>query len=672
MTPEARITYRPDIEGLRAVAILLVVAAHAQVPGFDAGFIGVDVFFVISGFLITGLLVAEHQQTGRIKFARFYARRFRRLLPALLLMLAVTAVAAWILLPAASQPYQAWAGVAASTWLSNLYFAFERIDYFGAVAESNIYLHTWSLGVEEQFYLVWPVLILLLLRTGKGTGSHHRISTGMFALLLVSLLACVWLTLISTRYAFYLMPARAWQFAAGAMACLHAPRLSELVRARQARWLGDAIGIAGVGLLVAAMLFIDSRTAYPGIWAALPTLATVLLLLAACDGRSLTTRVLSIAPMQMIGKLSYAWYLWHWPVLVLGALLIPDQALEGRLMLVLASLGIAILSYLMVERPLRRNSELVRAPSQFILASLLLMAAAVLLFVRGGQQEATRLVAQDDWQPFRVEVPRIYSMGCDDWYHSDRLVPCVFGPDSAPRTAVVMGDSIGLQWFPAFERIFSGPEWRLVVLTKSACAMVDRPIHYSRIGREYVECASWRNAALDHAANLSPEIMILGSSHTYDFSRSDWVDGTGAVLGRIAPSASKVFIIRSTPLLPFNAATCVGSQLQLHGTVTEEACRAPDKDERNRQVASWLSESIERWRNVELLDMNDLVCADGFCRATQGEGLIYRDGQHLNAGFVGALSSQMAKRMGLAGLLGVEANGPVDVPSDLPTSPPLP
>src|SRR5690606_34616821 len=189
-----------------------------RVPGFQGGFIGVDVFFVISGYLISGLLIAEKERTGRIAVAAFYARRFRRLLPALLLMLLVTAIAVHLIILPQEQAYQAAAGAAASAWVSNLYFAFESIEYFGTSAKSNVYLHTWSLGVEEQFYLVWPLLLLLLLPK-RGVASNATLAWGMAAVLTVSLAACIWITQASPRYAFYLMPLRAWHFAAGALAC---------------------------------------------------------------------------------------------------------------------------------------------------------------------------------------------------------------------------------------------------------------------------------------------------------------------------------------------------------------------------------------------------------------------------------------------------------------------
>lgn len=645
-----RVKYRADIEGLRALAIVLVVADHAGLPGFAGGFVGVDIFFVISGYLITGLLLAEYRDTGRIAFASFYARRFRRLLPALLLMMATTAIAAWMLLPPSGQAYQAMAGAAASTWMSNLYFAFEHVDYFGAAAESNIYLHTWSLGVEEQFYLAWPLLIAMLLRHRHGGASGGTaIAIAMPVLLLAGWVACAWLTQVSAKYAFYLMPARAWQFAAGAVACLYGPRLLDRLRALHAH-AHEAMGATGVALVVLALFFVSARSAYPGAWAVLPTMGAVCLLLAGTGQRSMATRALAVAPMQWTGRLSYAWYLWHWPVLVLGALVLPAPGLPGRLALALGSLLLAAASFAMVERPLRRNEDLVRVPSQFILASLLLMAVAAFLFVRWSDAARAQVAASASMaskaDPLAVQFPAIYAMGCDDWYRSDRLKPCVFGEDSAPRTAVVVGDSIGLQWFPAYQKVFSAPEWRLVVLTKSSCPMVERPIFNARIGREFVECATWRTRALDYITHLGPDVVVMGTTHSASFSKDDWIEGTNDVLARVAPASREVFIMRSTPVLPFNGPGCLAARKDvLRATGAGNPCRAEVHDELNDDVAGWLSTAATRWSNVRLIDLNGEVCPDGICNAVQDGSLVYRDEQHLNAGFVVSLAEALQHEM---------------------------
>lgn len=645
-------SYRPDIEGMRALAILLVIAAHARVPGLQGGFIGVDIFFVISGFLISGLLIAEHGRTDRIGIAAFYARRFRRLLPALLLMLLVTAAAMSFTLPPPDRAYQATAGAAASVWASNLYFAFENIGYFGLASESNAYLHTWSLGVEEQFYLVWPFLILLLLLPRRPLSSR-RLVWGMAAVLMISLLACVWTTQASTRYAFYLMPLRAWQFASGALACMFAWRLARSRGRKWGGWLAEASGAGGVMLLVAALLLIDGDTAYPGGWAMLPTLGTVCLLLASSMGASFTTRALSLAPMQAIGKLSYSWYLWHWPVLMLGAVLFPAPSLMGRVLLVIVALAIAILSYHLVERPIRRNDALVQEPRRFILTSLLLMLAFVVAFSRWGAAAGagTSMRTAGNTGPLLKtvagRVPIIYQMGCDDWYHSDRLVPCVFGPETAPMTAVAVGDSIGLQWFPAYARVFAPPRWRLIVLTKSSCPMVDSPIFNPRIGREFTECESWRNKALDYIAEVRPNIVIMGTTHAADFTQDAWVGGTARVLSRIAPFSDEVRIMRSTPILPFNGPACVWLHRErAEGASAGEACSAPAADRRNDEVASWLRKAASGWANVGVIDLNADVCPGGKCSAERNGVLVFRDTQHLTAEYAEGLSNRLRAELG--------------------------
>ncbi|CAN7461328.1 acyltransferase family protein [Pseudoxanthomonas sp. LjRoot143] len=641
--------YRPDIEGLRAVAILLVVAAHAGIPGFEGGFIGVDVFFVISGYLITGLLIGEHARTGHIEIAAFYARRFRRLLPALLLMLLVTAIAVRLVLPSEERAYQAEAGAAASVWASNLYFAFARIDYFGAASESNAYLHSWSLGLEEQFYLVWPLLLLLLLPR-RSERRARWLSWGFAIIVVVSLSTCLWMTGVSSRHAFYLMPFRAWQFAMGALAWLLTTRLSVLGLSH-AR-LASALGVGSAALIVLSLILIDKEVVYPGAWAVLPSLGAAGLLLAATTGSSLVSRVLSVAPLQALGKVSYSWYLWHWPVLVIGAVLIPAPDLTRRLLLVAWALLFSVLSYRLVERPLRESDVLVKVPRYTILAAVLMMLSSVLLFARWSDSEKDAgSTPSGQSSSHSSSVPVIYAMGCDDWYHSDKLVPCVFGDEAAPRTAVVIGDSIGLQWFPAYAEVFSRPQWKLIVLTKSSCPMVNRPIFNHRIGREFKECASWREKALDHIALLRPDVVVMGTTHTADFDKDAWVDGTSEVLARMAPVAGKVFIMRSTPLLPFSGAQCVqriSPGAEIDWERAEHECSAPAFDPRNDEVDGWLRTAAHRWANTDVVDMNDAVCPEGICRAAQGHALVYRDNQHLDATFVSVLSGSLREKMGTA------------------------
>lgn len=359
-------SFRHDIEGLRAIAILLVVAAHAGVPWLAGGFIGVDVFFVLSGYLITRLLAYELTRTGSLQFARFYARRFRRLLPALLLMLCATAMLGMQLTPVSQQGWQADAAAAAALWASNLLFAFSRLDYFGNDASGNLFLHTWSLGVEEQFYLAWPLLLLIGYGAWRKRAQSNRLNLIQLLWLLAaaSFVACVFISSIEPRHAFYLMPMRAWQFALGGLASLYFTNDTSNDKCTPSIHL---LGWGGLGLIIASALALDSHAVYPGAWALLPTLGTLAVLICgACAPQAPVIQLLSQPAMTAIGRVSYSWYLWHWPILLLGAMVVPAPNGWVRLLLVAFSLLLAWLSWRFVEAPIRCSTTLIQphvAPS---------------------------------------------------------------------------------------------------------------------------------------------------------------------------------------------------------------------------------------------------------------------------------------------------------------------
>uniref|UniRef100_UPI002253BF9B acyltransferase family protein n=1 Tax=Dyella silvatica TaxID=2992128 RepID=UPI002253BF9B len=488
-----RLGFRADIEGLRAIAIVLVVAAHAKLPGFQGGFVGVDVFFVLSGYLITALLVSEMSETGRLDLMGFYARRFRRLLPGLLTMLLVSCLLASLLLSPNQQMAQAEAAASAALWISNFHFAFSRLDYFSAGAESSLFLHTWSLGVEEQFYLVWPILLVLTLGLWQGKLAVVRrlpwLRVVMTLVIMVSLTACVCLTRTQPAQAFYMMPTRAWQFGLGALTWLC------LRQSNESRWAAKlpVLGWLGLTMIVGVAMLYSTDLPYPGLRAMVPSLGAALVI---ASGAGATqhghgpARLLSTRLFQAFGKISYSWYLWHWPILLLGAAWFGYVSLGYRLGLVAISLILALLSYRLVESPIRQRASLVARPSFSVVVAVLtmLMASTLCLRWQDMASDPLRHPEQVRISSAHVDSPVIYGMGCDDWYHSAEVKPCHFGAEQAQHTAVLIGDSIGAQWFPAINRTFDRPGWQLLVITKSACAMVDKPQFYVRIGREYVEC----------------------------------------------------------------------------------------------------------------------------------------------------------------------------------------
>ena len=653
-----RLGYRGDVEGLRAVAILLVVACHAKVAWLAGGFVGVDVFYVLSGYLIAGLLVQEIHTTGTLRFANFYSRRLRRLLPALLLMLAVVCVLGRLLLAANGQDQQALAATGAALWLSNFHFALAQMSYFAPDAETNLFLHTWSLGVEEQFYLIWPLLVVLGMGAWAGakrlpTAAHLKyVFAGVFALALVLSLYWTW---HAPRLAFYMMPSRAWQFAGGALVFLAVgtPNFKTCTQAPNRRWSLFA-GWVGLVLIVTSALLINGAMPYPGYWALLPTLGAALVLTAVgnTDQWHNANHWLASQPLQAIGRMSYSWYLWHWPVLLLGAQLIDIHNGWNRLLLVVASLLIASLSYRFFETPIRRYRKLLAKPRVTVFVGLATMVLAGSLALAWQQSALVRVQtpSQLHYTAAHLDTPAIYATGCDDWYHSSRVEICAIGHETATHTAVVIGDSVGLQWFPAYARVFNRPDWRLLVLTKSSCPMVDVPFFYGRISREYTVCDEWRQAALKDIAAWNPDIVVLGSTFTYPYSQKQWISGTRRVLQALERHAHEIYIMRATPILPFDGPSCVAPRSWLYRVLPKRAkCTSPAHTTQFDNVWLWLHAAIQPFRNVHLIDLNSDVCPNDICHAELGGKIVYRDDMHMTASFASSLAPTVGMALGFTG-----------------------
>ncbi|MEH6580393.1 MAG: acyltransferase family protein [Halioglobus sp.] len=634
--------FRLDIEGLRAVAILLVVAAHAGVQALEGGFVGVDVFFVISGFLITSLLFKEYHASGKIDLSNFYSRRLKRLLPALMVMILLVSLLAAVFLAPHEQLEQSNAAMSALGWVSNIYFALANYGYFEAGSESNLFLHTWSLGVEEQFYLIWPLLIMLvagLYSRQAGPGNTQKLTLRLSFVVLVFFLLALVLHQSKPIWSFYLMPARAWQFAAGALVFSYTSdsgeenrwgQLSPMVR-RMAGWLGLA-------LILLSALWLDSASPYPGWRAVLPTLGTCLVLLSGttCVGAGYSVgSLLSLAPLQFIGRISYSWYLWHWPVFLLGPI-IGGQGLFSLPQLTVVSLGLAGASYLLIEKPIRGSAWLslhkwVNLSASLLVIVLLIFASGVwksYITQWGGSEQQLK------YKAFYRDLPRIYSDGCDSWYHSDRLDVCSYGRDDAKHTVVLLGDSIGAQWFPALHNVYRNPDWRFVVLTKSSCPIIDKSFFYSRLGRNFIECDSWRNKALEWIQDAGPSVVFMGTISS-GFSEEDWIEGTARVLDKISGSAGEIFILRGTHRLPFDGLSCLARwSWQTNFFAARDGCNSASSSPGGDNIYSWLQLVAKKYPNVHALDLNGLICPEGRCYAQLSKVPVFRDHQHVTASFM--------------------------------------
>jgi len=393
-------TFRADIEGLRGLAVLLVVLFHAGVPWVGGGFVGVDAFFVISGFLITGLLLRERLDTGRIRVTAFYARRVRRLLPAAAVVLVATLVASSRWTAPLDRPGVALDAASAALSIGNVRFALAAGDYFASVAAPSPFLHFWSLGVEEQFYLVWPALLLVAGRLLPWP------RLGTFAALVAvsgaSLAAAVVLTDGAPNWAFYSLPTRAWELGLGGLLAIAAPSLAGIPSP-----IRSLASVLGIGALVGAAVLLDASTAFPGTAALAPTLGVAAIILGRGAGPSI---LLATAPFRWLGRISYSLYLWHWPLLVLGPLALgvdPDVGLN--LALAAVAVAIATVSWAVVEEPFRRGIPVLTAQPRRTLATGL-AAIVVLTTLSGGLATATVTASGDRPAPLaatRSIPPRV-------------------------------------------------------------------------------------------------------------------------------------------------------------------------------------------------------------------------------------------------------------------------
>ena len=637
-------SFRPDIEGLRGIAVLLVVAFHTRVPGFTGGFIGVDVFFVLSGYLITSLLVKEIERTGRLDVVQFYARRARRLLPAsALVLLSTILVSRFVFSPLEQEEFTRTAR-ATALYLSNIWFLRNAGDYFAAAVETNPLLHTWSLAVEEQFYLVWPALLLLAMR---GRQPRLRLALVMAAVIVVSLTSSVWLTWVNRPWAFYSSPVRAWEFAVGGLICL----LPSAVMAAKQR-LPVLIGWSGLAAIILGAVAFTESTSFPGVAAILPVAGTAAVLAAGSARGGGLQRLLNTAPLQHLRRLSYSWYLWHWPVLVLGAVLIPSMSLFGRLACALLSLGLSITTYVAVENPVRFHRLLVPRPAFSLGLAVLLTGAGY-----SGSNVMNGIAHSDSLSPEQLPYTSAaedrgadYLGGgmCQYWRVGTQPEECYFGEQASGTTVVLLGDSHAAQWLVPLERISRDRGWRLVAILKSACPAASVPVFNFDLQREFYECTRWREAALRRVIQLRPAAVILGSAafgyvaHTpMPLTARQWTAGQRRSVAVLDSAGIHTLVLHDTPRPGFDVPTCLAraaaSNRALRSACVMDRANALD----SRVLRSDLA-ALRGLRHATLVDLSEQFCDAASCRPIIDGVVVYRDDHHITATFAARLTSELA------------------------------
>lgn len=652
---------------MRAIAVALVILAHAGAAGFAGGYIGVDVFFVLSGYLISGLLIDEFNSSGGVRYGRFLARRLRRLLPALLAMLVVVFIAASHLLSAYELRMQSGSLPYAASWTSNIFFAVVERDYFSALQAEDLFLHTWSLGVEEQFYIIWPWLLLLTFALAKPGSPQFDVRNRILKVLALAFVASLALELYwsFTRplFSFYLMPSRIWQFALGA--AVFVLRETELSRqqaepATQPRRLFSQ-GSAYLGLLLifGSAITLQGDTNYPGYSALFPSLGAALLIAAGTGPMNGINAWLASKPLVWLGDRSYSLYLWHWPLLILGDAYGYTDTLPGTAALIAVSVVLATLSYRFVELPYWRG-RFSEAPVTGTIAISAASVAIVLAGYLGVRTETTNpgspLTSAGAYDPRVDASPLIYSasLHCDTGHFNNQIVPCAIGTRGADKLAVLVGDSIGAQWSTLVSAIWESPDWQILVLTKSACAIVDESYHYAKIGGPYQVCTEWRNAVLDYIESIEPDVILIGSSADYAFSDQQWLRGSSRVLSRVSEAARQVVVIQPNPGLSFDGPSCLEEpyRFSIRLEDSNRECEEALSSTKTAHVGRLMDQAATSFDNVHTLDLGDLVCPGERCAAEAADGtIVYRDSKHLTMSFVNSLVPDALDRLVAMGVM---------------------
>lgn len=698
---------RGDLEGLRAVAILAVLVFHAGVPHLAGGFVGVDVFFVISGFLITQQLLRPLREGQRLSLRDFYARRARRILPSAGVVLIAVLALGWLILPPLRRVDLAHDVVASAAYVPNWWFISGQIDYSRAGLAVSPVLHYWSLGVEEQFYLVWPGLVL----AAAAIARRRRLALSLVvaALLAVVVTASFLLSTVLTSrdqpWAFLGTPTRVWQFGMGALLSVWCPsgRVTRSVLEpalgppdvigpasggfripKPQGWVGSVgwvgwVGWIGLAAIAAAVFTFDGLTPYPGVAALLPTLGTAAVIAAGARlGDSFTTTrnapsagqagtgldgqatwswhspasCLSTSPLRTVGRLSFTWYLWHWPVLVLAEAVTGPLAWPVKLALVLACALPAWLTMRLVEDRIRFARPLLRRPLLSLAAGALAMGlpllAASTVGATAGQQAGATIspaagsVPATELDPFgargrpaggavmpspanaRADLPT-YPKACE--LDAPTLVSpsCVLGAASRGHV-VLLGDSHAVEWLSGVQQMAGTRGWAVEMLAKGGCPLPALLTTPAELGRPYTECTTWRESVLNRLdSEAKPAAIFISSLNRYLSDPEVVMAGWRTSLARLARIGVPIIYLRDNPYPGTDIPACISGAADNWSQCAFPRASGLPKDPLATEITRGAVPA------VTMVDLTGLLCPPGTatCPAVLGHTLLYKDRSHL-------------------------------------------
>lgn len=688
---------RPDIEGLRAVAVLSVLLFHAGVPALSGGYVGVDVFFVVSGFLITSLLVNERSESGRISLADFYSRRARRILPVSSVVAVATLVASWVWLEPLRLRTLATDVLGVATFSSNIVFAGRGADYLQSSLPPSPLQHYWSLGVEEQFYLVWPLLLALVCwRAASRSDVVRRIGFVSLSVGVGSFLACMALMETSQPWAFFSPHTRAFELAAGAfVAVLPAPRSRVVsVASAVAAWIG-LLGVA------ATVVVFNESTRFPGPWALVPVAATAILLRGGNCWRFGPSVLLGLSPLQWLGSRSYSAYLWHWPILIVGAAAVSRSLTVGEgLACTALALVLSELSFRIVENPIRLNRAIAGRRALSLATALIAIVAGAGVLARNnppeiagaGAAETPELGATSttlapsmassttvavptaptlpplsspldpivkavsitglpsNLTPSLTTVfkdkPSIYDDGCHANFSTTVPKNCVFGDPSSTTVVGLFGDSHAAEWFPAFAKVAKDRKWKLITYTKRGCPPVDIATYSKVLGKVYTECGPWRTRVLKKMETDGVRVVfvahfdrLLSAQTRLPMWQKEWREALQRTIVDLRGRNITPVLVEDTPFPGQDIPTCLSANytnVSNCAPVVSSAYRG-DMQEMRRDFVN---------DGVPVLWVRNWFCSESVCPPIVGNILVYRDDNHMTVRFAEFLAPVLSAAVG--------------------------
>ena len=598
---------RTDIQALRGFSVLAVLLYHLQIHQIKGGFLGVDIFFVISGFVITERL-ARGEGSFREQIVDFYRRRAKRILPASLFTIVLTALLSRIFLAPISLATFSRDGLAATLFAGNFRFAAQGNNYLNQSMSPTPYLHYWSLGVEEQFYLIWPILFLLFIKSRKRLVIPLFVAATGFAL---------WYTHIAAVNSFYLPISRAWEFLAGIVVALLIPRAP-----RKSEYLA----LAGWITVLLSILFIGSDLAVPGVTTLIPVAGAMAILIA----RS-TNPVEPI--LAWFGDHSFSIYLIHWPLIVFALSRYGGLGLIAKLVLGSLSIGLGYFMSRFVEMPFRSNGRLTLGLGNWALV----LGVVAALLAAGSSWEA----ASAKNSPLVIDraEPVIYQDGCHlDFKYSQPTSACLFGDLTSKTEVVLTGDSHAAQWFDAIEAAAVTHHWKLLVLTKSSCPASLMPT--KRNGVADAPCAAWQKYVATRIAAEKPSRVIITaySEYTYSLTTSGsypnlYSEGEAKFIRALGLPDSAIYFIEDTPHPNRSIPDCLSKNAG-----RTSVCNFP----LHRSEATLTTRKLLQASGVHYLNLTGELCPGNTCTALYKGRNTYRDGSHISVSTSKALAGQIA------------------------------